>query len=124
VPELLRVHLAEALVALDREAAAAVAVAEAAGDRVAAAIRARLADEVVALARAALERLGLMAADVDVVLGGGLFDLGGGFPSNALARSGVDATPRSDDSLGWRTCGDDDVRNEPGGAGCAERTSL
>jgi N-acetylglucosamine kinase-like BadF-type ATPase len=41
-------------------------------DPVAAGIIGRLADEVIAFARAALHRLGLTAADPDVVLGGGL----------------------------------------------------
>jgi N-acetylglucosamine kinase-like BadF-type ATPase len=46
--------------------------AEAADDTVAASIVARLADEVVALARAALTRLDLTQEPVEVVLGGGL----------------------------------------------------
>jgi N-acetylglucosamine kinase-like BadF-type ATPase len=44
-----------------------------AGDRVAAAIVGRQADEVVTMAGAAIRRLGLATLDVDVVLGGGLF---------------------------------------------------
>jgi N-acetylglucosamine kinase-like BadF-type ATPase len=44
-----------------------------AGDRVAGDIVGRQADEVVTMAGAAIRRLGLTALDVDVVLGGGLF---------------------------------------------------
>jgi N-acetylglucosamine kinase-like BadF-type ATPase len=51
---------------------APIVLAEAADDAVAGSIVARLADEIVALARVALERLGLSAAPVEVVLGGGL----------------------------------------------------
>jgi N-acetylglucosamine kinase-like BadF-type ATPase len=47
-------------------------VAEAAHDEIAAAIVARLAEEVVTMIRVALERLGLTDAPVEVVLGGGL----------------------------------------------------
>jgi N-acetylglucosamine kinase-like BadF-type ATPase len=47
-------------------------VAEAAHDEIAAAIVARLAEEVVTMIRVALERLGLTDARVEVVLGGGL----------------------------------------------------
>ncbi len=46
--------------------------AEAAHDEIASEIVARLADEVVALARVALERLDLTATPVEVLLGGGL----------------------------------------------------
>ena len=53
-------------------------LAEAAHDAVAAAIRDRLAAEVVALARVALERLDLVEQPVDVVLGGGLLQQGDG----------------------------------------------
>jgi N-acetylglucosamine kinase-like BadF-type ATPase len=52
--------------------------AAAATDEVAGAIVDRLADEVVALARAALTRLDLTAETVDVVLGGGLLQSGNG----------------------------------------------
>ena len=51
---------------------APVVFAEAAHDEVAAEIVARLADEVVALARVALTRLGLERQPVEVLLGGGL----------------------------------------------------
>jgi N-acetylglucosamine kinase-like BadF-type ATPase len=52
--------------------------AEAADDAVAAAIVSRLADEVVALARAALTRLELTEEPVEVVLGGGLLQAADG----------------------------------------------
>ncbi len=55
---------------------APVVFAEAAHDEVAAAIVARLAEEIVALARAALVRLGLEHEAVEVVLGGGLLRSG------------------------------------------------
>ncbi len=49
-----------------------IVLAEAASDPVAAEIVARLADEVVAMARAALTRLGLIREPLEVVLGGGV----------------------------------------------------
>ena len=52
--------------------------AEAERDAVAAEIVGRLADEVVALARAALTRLGLEQGSVEVLLGGGLLEAGDG----------------------------------------------
>jgi N-acetylglucosamine kinase-like BadF-type ATPase len=55
---------------------APVVFAEAARDSAAAAIVERLADEVVALARVALTRLGLESEPVEVVLGGGLLRAG------------------------------------------------
>jgi N-acetylglucosamine kinase-like BadF-type ATPase len=55
---------------------APVVLAEAADDPVAASIRDRLAHEVVALARVAIDRLDLTRDGVDVVLGGGLFQSG------------------------------------------------
>jgi N-acetylglucosamine kinase-like BadF-type ATPase len=55
---------------------APIVLAEAAHDAVAAAIVARLADEVVALGRVALTRLGLERGPVEVVLGGGLLRAG------------------------------------------------
>lgn len=55
---------------------APVVFAEAAHDAVAAGIVQRLADEVVALARAALTRLGLEREAVEVLLGGGLLRAG------------------------------------------------
>jgi N-acetylglucosamine kinase-like BadF-type ATPase len=51
---------------------APVVVAEAKSDAVAAGIMERLADEIAALARVALERLSLSAEPVEVLLGGGL----------------------------------------------------
>ena len=55
---------------------APVVLAEAADDPVAASIRDRLAAEVVALARVAIDRLELAQDGVDVVLGGGIFQSG------------------------------------------------
>jgi N-acetylglucosamine kinase-like BadF-type ATPase len=55
-----------------------VVFAEAAGDRVAAEIVDRLAAEVVVLARVAMERLGLDAEPVEVLLGGGLLQASDG----------------------------------------------
>jgi N-acetylglucosamine kinase-like BadF-type ATPase len=52
--------------------------AESAHDAVAAGILDRLADEVVALARAALTRLGLTGSEVEILLGGGLLQAGDG----------------------------------------------
>ena len=51
---------------------APVVLRAAAGDGVAASIRDRLVDEIVALARATVTRLGLQSAPVEVVVGGGL----------------------------------------------------
>ena len=51
---------------------APVVLRAAAGDAVAAAIRDRLVDEIVALARASVTRLGIAGEHVDVVVGGGL----------------------------------------------------
>jgi N-acetylglucosamine kinase-like BadF-type ATPase len=51
-------------------------LAEAADDAVAASIRDRLAAEVVALVRVAVQRLGLADLGVEVVLGGGIFQAG------------------------------------------------
>jgi N-acetylglucosamine kinase-like BadF-type ATPase len=64
-----------------------VVFAEAARDEVAAAIVKHLADEVVALARVALERLDLMNEPVEVLLGGGL--LRGNGPLEAAIESGL-----------------------------------
>jgi N-acetylglucosamine kinase-like BadF-type ATPase len=66
------VHLG--LVGRDRvlELSPLVFEAAGAGDQVAARIVARQADEVVTMATAAIRRLGLEGADVDVVLGGGV----------------------------------------------------
>ena len=58
--------------------------AEAGQDEVAAAIVQRLADEVVALARVALERLDLTEEPVEVLLGGGLLRPGNGTLENAI----------------------------------------
>ncbi len=61
-----------------------VVFAEAAEDEVAAAIVQRLADEVVALARVALERLDLTTEPVEVLLGGGLLRPGNGTLESAI----------------------------------------
>ena len=58
--------------------------AEAGRDEVAAEIVQRLADEVVALARVALERLGLADEPVEVLLGGGLLRPGNGTLERAI----------------------------------------
>ena len=58
--------------------------AEAGQDEVAAAIVQRLADEVVALARVALERLDLTEEPVEVLLGGGLLRPGNGTLESAI----------------------------------------
>ena len=55
---------------------APVVLAEAADDPVAASIRDHLASEVLTIVRVALERLGLAAEPVDIVLGGGIFQSG------------------------------------------------
>jgi N-acetylglucosamine kinase-like BadF-type ATPase len=55
---------------------APVVLAEAGDDPVAASIRDRLAEEVVTLARVALARLDLLGAEVEIVLGGGVFQSG------------------------------------------------
>jgi N-acetylglucosamine kinase-like BadF-type ATPase len=57
---------------------APLVLTEAAHDAVAAAIVDRLAGEIVALVRVALDRLGLAHEPVEVVLGGGLFQADGG----------------------------------------------
>jgi hypothetical protein len=61
-----------------------VVFTEAAGDGVAAGIVSRLADEVVAMARVALERLDLARQPVEVLLGGGLLKPGNGTLANAI----------------------------------------
>jgi N-acetylglucosamine kinase-like BadF-type ATPase len=61
-----------------------VVFAEAGRDEVAAAIVQRLADEVVALARVALERLDLTGEPVEVLLGGGLLRPGNGTLKRAI----------------------------------------
>ena len=68
--------------------------AEAAEDAVAAAIVSRLADEVVALARAALVRLDLTEEPVEVVLGGGLLQAADGPLSGRIAAGLAEVGPR------------------------------
>jgi N-acetylglucosamine kinase-like BadF-type ATPase len=67
--------------------------AEAAEDAVAAAIVSRLADEVVALARAALTRLELTQEPVEVVLGGGLLQAADGRLSGKIAAGLAEVGP-------------------------------
>ncbi len=67
---------------------APLVLAEADGDAVASGIRDRLAGEVVALVRVALERLGLAGEEVEVVLGGGIFQ-GGDRGLHAAVAAGV-----------------------------------
>jgi N-acetylglucosamine kinase-like BadF-type ATPase len=77
---------------------APLVLAEAADDPVAAEIVARLADEVVALARVALVRLELTSEPVEVLLGGGVLQSAGGDLLDAirdgLAAVGPDITVR------------------------------
>jgi N-acetylglucosamine kinase-like BadF-type ATPase len=65
---------------------APVVLAEAARDPIAAGIVARLAKEIVAFIRVTLERLGLTAAPVDVVVGGGLMQSGDNRLTGAIER--------------------------------------
>jgi N-acetylglucosamine kinase-like BadF-type ATPase len=64
---------------------APVVLAEARDDSVAAGLVARLAEEIVALARASLERLDLNGQPVEVVLGGGVVQAGDGRLLDAIA---------------------------------------
>jgi N-acetylglucosamine kinase-like BadF-type ATPase len=68
---------------------APLVLAEAADDAVAASIVARLADEVVALARVALARLELTSEPVEVLLGGGVLQSADGSVLEAI-RAGLD----------------------------------
>ena len=72
---------------------APLVLAEAARDDVAAQIVDRLADEVVALARAALERLDLAGSAVEVLLGGGLLQAGDGRLLSAIVAGLHDVSP-------------------------------
>ena len=72
-----------------------VVFAEAERDEVAAAIVDRLASEVVAMARVALDRLELTERPADVLLGGGLLQSGDGRLSDAVARSLRELAPRA-----------------------------
>jgi N-acetylglucosamine kinase-like BadF-type ATPase len=69
--------------------------AEAAHDAVAAGIVDHLATEIVALARAALERLDLEGEEVDVVLGGGLIQAGHDRLLDAVRRGLAEVDPRA-----------------------------
>jgi N-acetylglucosamine kinase-like BadF-type ATPase len=68
---------------------------EAADDAVSREIVERLADEVVALARVALQRLDLDAAAAEVVLGGGLLQSGNGMLLAAIERGLREAAPEA-----------------------------
>jgi N-acetylglucosamine kinase-like BadF-type ATPase len=69
--------------------------AAAAGDLVAGALLERVADEVVAMAGAAIRRLRLQSRDVEVILGGGLFHRGDG-PFLDRVRLGIESiAPRA-----------------------------
>ena len=72
-----------------------VVLAEAADDPVAASIRDRLAGEVVALVRVAIDRLELGQDGVDVVLGGGIFQSGDAGLVQAVAAGLREAAPRA-----------------------------
>jgi N-acetylglucosamine kinase-like BadF-type ATPase len=79
-----------------RAAELAPLVLEAApSDQVAAEILERLADEVVALVRVALQRLELTAEPVDVLLGGGLFLSGSSFLAGAVEQRLAEIAPRA-----------------------------
>ena len=80
---------------------APVVFAEAGADEVAAGIVARLADEIVALARATLVRLGLERSAVEVVLGGGLLRSG----DERLHAAVADGLARVGPAIGIRTTG-------------------
>ena len=69
--------------------------AASASDEVSVAIVDRLAEEIVALARAALERLDLQGAEVDVVLGGGLIRAGDERLLQAVQRDLAVVDPRA-----------------------------
>jgi N-acetylglucosamine kinase-like BadF-type ATPase len=74
---------------------AAVVVDESRLDPVAAGIMARLADEIVDLARVALERLALGDSDVEVVLGGGLVQAADGRLVEAVATRLAGIAPKA-----------------------------
>lgn len=74
---------------------APVVLAEAADDAVAAAIRDRLAREVVTIASVALGRLGLADTAVEVVLGGGIFQSGDGWLLRAVEAGLGQVAPRA-----------------------------
>jgi N-acetylglucosamine kinase-like BadF-type ATPase len=79
-----------------RAAELAPLVLEAApSDQVAAEILERLADEVVALVRVALQRLELTAEPIDVLLGGGLFLSGSSFLAGAVEQRLAEIAPRA-----------------------------
>jgi hypothetical protein len=72
---------------------APVVLAEAEHDGVAGSIVARLAAEVVAMVRVALERLGLTQEPVDVVLGGGVLRAGNSHLLGAVEAGLVEVAP-------------------------------
>jgi N-acetylglucosamine kinase-like BadF-type ATPase len=72
---------------------APVVLAEATDDSVAASIRDRLAGEVVTLVRVALERLDLAGEEVEIVLGGGLFQSGDPGLLRAVSAGVLEAAP-------------------------------
>ena len=72
---------------------APIVLSEAGRDQVAESILARLADEVVALVRVALERLDLTTAPVEVLLGGGLTRSGDGRLIGAVQAALKDVAP-------------------------------
>ncbi|MDQ6816977.1 MAG: ATPase [Actinomycetota bacterium] len=74
---------------------ARVVYSSAEADPAAAAIVARLADEVIALATTALRRLGLIGEDSDVVLGGGLIRAAPRSAIERIERGVRDAAPRA-----------------------------
>ncbi len=72
---------------------APVVLAEAADDPVAASLRDRLATEVVALVRVAVERLGLAREPAEIVLGGGVFQSGDEGLLRAVAAGVLEVAP-------------------------------
>jgi N-acetylglucosamine kinase-like BadF-type ATPase len=74
---------------------APIVLAEAGSDRVAAEILDRLAAEIVALTRVALERLELIGEHVEVLLGGGLIQADGGLLVGAVARGMREVAPEA-----------------------------
>jgi N-acetylglucosamine kinase-like BadF-type ATPase len=74
---------------------APVVLGAAPSDRVAGEILERLADEVVALVRVALQRLELTSEAVDVLLGGGLFLSGSEFLARAVRERLAEVAPRA-----------------------------
>ena len=93
---------------------AAVVVAESKADAVAAGIMARLADEIVAMVRVALERLALTQQEVSALLGGGLVQAADGRLVDAVSSQLAEIAPEAvvEDTL---------AAHRRRGAACARR---